>query len=57
LIKGKKITGFTTEAENTMKIMDELRSWDREMVEEIAARLGATCKFPLPILTWTLLIE
>lgn len=26
LIRGKKITGFTTEAENTMKIMGELRS-------------------------------
>ncbi|EOO01602.1 putative chaperone protein hsp31 protein [Phaeoacremonium minimum UCRPA7] len=42
LIKGKKITGFTTEAENTMKIMDDLRSWNSEMVEEVAARLGAT---------------
>ncbi|KAI6752299.1 hypothetical protein HG530_013668 [Fusarium avenaceum] len=42
LIKGKRITGFTTEAENDMKIMDELRSWGSEMVEEVAARLGAT---------------
>ncbi|KAI1060965.1 plasma membrane heat shock protein [Fusarium irregulare] len=42
LIKGKKITGFTTEAENTLKIMDELRSWGTEMVEEVASRLGAT---------------
>ncbi|KAM0559851.1 hypothetical protein ACHAPJ_003799 [Fusarium lateritium] len=42
LIKGKKITGFTTEAEHTMKIMDELRSWNSELVEDIAARLGAT---------------
>ncbi|KAF4998916.1 hypothetical protein FGRMN_2847 [Fusarium graminum] len=42
LIKGKRITGFTTEAENTMKIMDELRSWGSELVEEIAARLAAT---------------
>ncbi|ETS76614.1 hypothetical protein PFICI_12001 [Pestalotiopsis fici W106-1] len=42
LIKGKKITGFTTEAEHTMKIMDDLRSWNTEMVEEIAERLGAT---------------
>ncbi|PNP37002.1 hypothetical protein TGAMA5MH_11100 [Trichoderma gamsii] len=47
LIKGKKITGFTTEAENTMQIMDELRSWNSEMVEEVAARLGATCEYPL----------
>ena len=45
LIKGKKITGFTTEAENTLKIMDELRSWGTEMVEEVASRLGATCRF------------
>lgn len=45
LIKGKKITGFTTEAENSMTIMDELRSWGSEMVEELAERLGAECKF------------
>jgi putative intracellular protease/amidase len=45
LIKGKRITGFTTEAEIDMKIMDELRSWNAEMVEEVAARLGATCKW------------
>jgi putative intracellular protease/amidase len=45
LIKGKKITGFTTEAENTMKIMSELRSWNAEMVEETALRLGAECTF------------
>jgi putative intracellular protease/amidase len=43
IIKGKRITGFTTEAENTMGIMDELRSWGSEMVEELADRLGAKC--------------
>ncbi|KAJ5776918.1 ThiJ/PfpI [Penicillium odoratum] len=42
IIKGKRITGFTTEAENTMGIMQDLRSWGSEMVEEISARLGAT---------------
>ncbi|TQN67735.1 Glyoxalase 3 [Colletotrichum shisoi] len=42
LIKGKRITGFTTEAEHTMKIVDDLRSWGTELVEEVAARLGAT---------------
>jgi putative intracellular protease/amidase len=47
LIKGKKITGFTTEAENTIKITGELRSWNSEMVKEVAARLGATCTYPL----------
>ncbi|KAM0233950.1 hypothetical protein ACHAPO_006823 [Fusarium lateritium] len=41
VIKGKRITGFTTEAETTMRIMEELRSWDRELVEEVANRLGA----------------
>ncbi|KAI1171933.1 class I glutamine amidotransferase-like protein [Nemania sp. FL0916] len=41
LIKGKTITGFTSEAEDTMGIMDELRSWDKELVEDMAARLGA----------------
>jgi putative intracellular protease/amidase len=50
LIKGKRITGFTTEAENTMKIMEELRSWNSEMVEELAQRLGATCKYFVQIL-------
>lgn len=44
IIKGKKLTGFTTEAENTMGIMSELRGFGSEMVEELAARLGATCK-------------
>ncbi|RDW57333.1 putative chaperone protein HSP31-2 [Coleophoma crateriformis] len=42
LIKGKKITGFTTEAEHSMGIYDELKSWKSEMVEELAIRLGAT---------------
>ncbi|KAL4797638.1 class I glutamine amidotransferase-like protein [Aspergillus venezuelensis] len=41
LIKGKKITGFTTEAEDTMGIMADLRSWKAEMVQELAERLGA----------------
>ncbi|KAB5515311.1 class I glutamine amidotransferase-like protein [Coniochaeta sp. 2T2.1] len=41
LIKGKEITGFTTEAENTMGIMAELRKWGNPMVEELAAKLGA----------------
>ncbi|KAG9253966.1 IgE-binging protein [Emericellopsis atlantica] len=44
LIKGKKITGFTTEAENTMGIMAELRSWGQDMVEELAEKLGAEYK-------------
>ncbi|KAL2837042.1 class I glutamine amidotransferase-like protein, partial [Aspergillus pseudoustus] len=41
VIKGKRITGFTTEAEHTMGIMEELRGFGAEMVEELAERLGA----------------
>ncbi|KAL4947158.1 class I glutamine amidotransferase-like protein [Aspergillus filifer] len=41
IIQGRKITGFTTEAENTMGIMGELRGLGAEMVEELAERLGA----------------
>lgn len=48
LIKGKRITGFTTEAEHDMKIYDELRSWNAELVEELASRVGAICKLEDP---------
>ncbi|KAI0150176.1 class I glutamine amidotransferase-like protein [Xylariaceae sp. FL1272] len=44
LIHGKAITGFTSEAETTMGIMEELRSWDRPLVEDLAVKLGATYK-------------
>jgi len=44
LIKGKTITGFTTEAENTLGVMEEVRAWKTELVEETAAKLGATYK-------------
>jgi putative intracellular protease/amidase len=44
LIKGKTITGFTTEAEVTMGIMEELRSWGNDMIDEMAAKLGAKCE-------------
>ncbi len=44
IIKGKKLTGFTTEAENTMGLMGEINGWGTELVEDIAARLGAKCK-------------
>lgn len=45
LIKDKTITGFTTEAEYTMGIMEELRGWGASMVEEIALKNGAKCMF------------
>lgn len=44
LIKGREITGFTTEAEDTMGIMAELRTWGNPMVEELAEQLGAKCE-------------
>jgi D-lactate dehydratase len=46
VIKGKTITGFTTEGEYVLEIMDVLQSWgDVKMVEDIAAELGAKCKW------------
>jgi len=44
LIKGKTITGFTSEAEVVMKVDAEMKTWNRPLVEEHAATLGATCK-------------
>jgi len=44
LIKGKSLTGFTSEAEVDMNLMTEINSWHKELVEDIAGRLGATYK-------------
>jgi putative intracellular protease/amidase len=44
LIKGKSIAGYCTEAEEMMGFMDILRGWGEPLVEEWAAKLGATCK-------------
>lgn len=44
IIKGKTITGFTTEGENMMGLMDTLRSWNASMIDEQADSLGAKCK-------------
>ncbi|KAJ5510059.1 ThiJ/PfpI [Penicillium expansum] len=41
VIQGRRLTGFTTEAENTMGIIGDLKSWNVELCEELAARLGA----------------
>lgn len=43
LIEGKTITGFTTEGEHNLKVMEDLQSWNSEMVEDLAVRLGAKC--------------
>jgi D-lactate dehydratase len=45
IIKARKITGFTSEAEVTMSIDGELKALNTELVEDLAQRLGATCKF------------
>ena len=45
VIKGKTITGFTTQAEYDMEVMDTLRSWEGvKMIDEWAEMLGAKCE-------------
>ena len=44
IIEGKTITGFTTEAENEMHVMDPIRSWGEPLIDEWASKLGAKCK-------------
>ena len=44
IVQGKKITGFTTQAEHDMGIMDGLRAWKEPMIDEHAQALGAECK-------------
>ncbi|KAJ4290431.1 plasma membrane heat shock protein [Kalmusia sp. IMI 367209] len=41
IISGRKITGFTTQAEYDMKVMDALKSWGEPLVDEHAKVLGA----------------
>lgn len=44
IIHGKTITGFTTEAEYDMGLMDTIRGWGEPLVDEWAERLGAKCE-------------
>lgn len=46
LIKGKKITGFTTEGEEILGVKGEIKAWGQPLVEDLAAKLGAKCEFP-----------
>jgi hypothetical protein len=48
IVEGKKITGFTTQAEHDMGIMDGLRAWNEPMIDEHAKALGANCKTAIP---------
>lgn len=41
IVEGKKITGFTTQAEEEMGIMDGLRAWKEPLIDEHAKVLGA----------------
>ncbi|CAO2655176.1 Nn.00g102400.m01.CDS01 [Neocucurbitaria sp. VM-36] len=41
IVSGKKITGFTTQAESEMGIMDGLRAWNEPLIDEHAKTLGA----------------
>jgi len=50
VITGRTITGFTTEAEYDMKIMDELRSWNEPLIDEWAEKLGG--KYVRPKGVW-----
>jgi len=47
IIKGKSITGFTSEAEVEMGLGQELASWGKPLIPQHAQNLGATCKFVL----------
>ncbi|ETI27143.1 hypothetical protein G647_09825 [Cladophialophora carrionii CBS 160.54] len=41
IIKGKTITGFTTQGEYDMHVMEPIRSWGEPLIDEWAAKLGA----------------
>lgn len=43
IAKGRNITGFTTQAEFDMHVMDALRSWKEPMIDEWAEKLDARC--------------
>ncbi|KAJ9605699.1 plasma membrane heat shock protein [Cladophialophora chaetospira] len=50
VIKGKTITGFTTEGEYDMHIMEPIRSWGEPLIDEWAEKLGA--KYVRPDGVW-----
>jgi len=50
IIAGKTITGFTTQAEYDMHIMDAIRSWGEPLIDEWAEKTGA--KYVRPEGVW-----
>ena len=45
IIKGRRLTGFTTSGETTMNVLNELKALKVELVEDLVPRLGGTCEF------------
>jgi putative intracellular protease/amidase len=43
---GREFTGFTTEGEEVMHIMDPVRSWGEPLIDEWAEKLGGKCESP-----------
>jgi D-lactate dehydratase len=43
IITGRTITGFTTEGEYDMELMDALRSWKEPLIDEWAEKLDGKC--------------
>jgi putative intracellular protease/amidase len=41
---GREFTGFTTEGESVMHIMDPIRSWNEPLIDEWAEKLGGKCE-------------
>ncbi|KAH7138777.1 class I glutamine amidotransferase-like protein [Dendryphion nanum] len=50
IIAGKTITGFTTEGEDVLNVMDAVRSWKEPLIDEWAEKLGA--KYVRPDDVW-----
>ncbi|KAH8177591.1 glyoxalase 3 [Sarocladium implicatum] len=42
IVRGKRIAGFSNAEEEALHVMGQLRTWNVELVEELAARVGAT---------------
>jgi hypothetical protein len=53
IIAGKTITGFTTQAESDMHIMDVIRSWNEPLIDEWAEKLGAKCMSSSLLCWWS----
>ena len=51
IIKGKRVAGFSNAEEEVLKVMDQLKSWKVELVEALAARVGATCKLRIHMMS------